>query len=620
MNLHVTLKFFITVKPHNVFCVTFSYKVDVLKNLFTLNHYFVKYKWHLIGGIIFVTGSNYFGILIPQEVRKALDLVQSQLIEFKKATPDIQDTMYDELGRVLLLFGLTVTAFVILKGILMYAMRQTIIVMSRLIEYDMRKHIYNHLQGLDQNFYRTHQTGDIMARISEDVSKVRNYLGPGILYGINLVTLFAMTIYAMFSVNPYLSWIALSPLPVLSLSIYYVSKLINKKSTRIQQQLSVLNTTAQEVYSGIRIVKAYNKESEFIHQFSKESEEYKNRSLALAQVEAWFHPLMILLIAVSTLLVVLVGGFEVYAGRISAGNIAEFILYVNMLTWPVTAVGWIASVIQEAEASQTRINQLLDKKSPVINNNNERYHLNGDIEFKNVTFVYPNTGITALRNISFKIRQGDKVAIMGKTGAGKTTLTELLTRIYDVTEGEILIDGVNIKNHNLNLLRERTAIVTQDTFLFSDTVQSNIAFGDEDASEDTVKKYADYASVLEDIEKLPQTFRTLVGERGVTLSGGQKQRISIARAFIRNPDIVILDDALSAVDTNTEQNILQYFEQSLKDKTSIIITHRANNLLNYDTIIILEDGKIVQAGTHAELINKEGFYKSVFERQNAHMV
>lgn len=594
-----------------------SYNTNILKNLFSLNHYFIKYKWHLIGGIIFVTGSNYFGILIPQEVRKALDLVQNKIVEYKSLPPDLQSTMYDDLGQALFYFGLTVTGFVVLKGILMYAMRQTIIVMSRLIEYDMRKSIYNHMQGLDQNFFRTHQTGDIMARISEDVSKVRNYLGPGILYGINLVTLFAMTIYAMFSVNSYLSWIALSPLPVLSISIYYVSRLINQKSTKIQQQLSVLNSTAQEVYSGIRIVKAYNKEKEFINQFSNESEEYKKRSLSLARVESWFHPLMILLIAVSTLLVVLVGGFEVYAGRISAGNIAEFILYVNMLTWPVTAVGWIASVVQEAEASQLRINQLFTQKSPIVNNNTQRYQLGGEIEFRNVTFIYPNTGVTALKNISFKVMKGEKVAIMGKTGSGKTTITELLTRIYDVTEGEILIDGRNIKTHNLSLLRERMAVVTQDTFLFSDSVQSNIAFGDEEASVETIKQYADYASVLEDIEKLPQTFKTLVGERGVTLSGGQKQRISIARAFIKNPDIVILDDALSAVDTNTEQNILNYFDQSLKDISSLIITHRANNLLNYNQIIVLEEGVIVQQGTHNELIHKEGFYKTIFERQNA---
>ncbi len=588
-----------------------------MKNLLTLNHYFGRYKWYLITGIICVSVSNYFGILIPQEIRKALDYVQDQIVNYKSLSGNLQDDTYSQIGYALFIFGLTVTGFVIIKGILMYAMRQTIIVMSRLIEYDMRKNIYNHLQSLDQNFYRTHQTGDIMARISEDVSKVRNYLGPGLLYGINLITLCTMVIYAMFSVNPYMSWIALSPLPILSVSIYYVSKLINKKSTLIQQQLSVLNTTAQEVYSGIRIVKAYNKENEFVNQFSLESDEFKSRALSLAKVESWFHPLMILLIALSTLLVVLVGGYEVYAGRMTTGNIAEFILYVNMLTWPVTAIGWIASVVQEAEASQIRINHLLKQNSPIVNNNNNSYPIKGDIEFKNVTFTYPNTGITALKNVSFKVNSGGKVAIMGKTGSGKTTITELLTRVYDVNEGEILLDGINIKDHNLNWLRERMAIVTQDTFLFSDTVEANIAFGEDEIAEETIKQYAEYASVLEDIEKLPKTFKTLVGERGVTLSGGQKQRISIARAFIKNPEIVILDDALSAVDTSTEQNILNYFNESLKDITSFVITHRANNLLNYDTIIVLEEGKIVQQGPHSQLILQDGFYKNVFEVQNS---
>ncbi len=588
-----------------------------MKNLLTLNHYFGRYKWYLIAGIICVSVSNYFGILIPQEIRKALDYVQDQIVNYKSLSGNLQDDTYSQIGYALFIFGLTVTGFVIIKGILMYAMRQTIIVMSRLIEYDMRKNIYNHLQSLDQNFYRTHQTGDIMARISEDVSKVRNYLGPGLLYGINLITLCTMVIYAMFSVNPYMSWIALSPLPILSVSIYYVSKLINKKSTLIQQQLSVLNTTAQEVYSGIRIVKAYNKENEFVNQFSLESDEFKSRALSLAKVESWFHPLMILLIALSTLLVVLVGGYEVYAGRMTTGNIAEFILYVNMLTWPVTAIGWIASVVQEAEASQIRINHLLKQNSPIVNNNNNSYPIKGDIEFKNVTFTYPNTGITALKNVSFKVNSGGKVAIMGKTGSGKTTITELLTRVYDVNEGEILLDGINIKDHNLNWLRERMAIVTQDTFLFSDTVEANIAFGEDEIAEETIKQYAEYASVLEDIEKLPKTFKTLVGERGVTLSGGQKQRISIARAFIKNPEIVILDDALSAVDTSTEQNILNYFNESLKDITSFVITHRANNLLNYDTIIVLEEGKIVQQGPHSQLILQDGFYKNVFEVQNS---
>ncbi len=590
-----------------------------MKNLSTLNPYFIKYKWHLLGGILCVTISNYFGILIPQEVRKALDYVQSQLVEYKSLPLDMQEDRYDVIGYALLIFGLTVTGFVIIKGILMYAMRQTIIVMSRLIEYDMRKNIYNHLQSLDQNFYRTHQTGDIMARISEDVSKVRNYLGPGVLYGINLVTLCVMVIYAMFSVNPYLSWIALSPLPILSISIFYVSKIINQKSTLIQQQLSVISTTAQEVYSGIRIVKAYNKESEFIDKFKDESDIYMDRALSLAKVESWFHPLMILLIALSTLLVVLFGGYEVYAGRITTGNIAEFILYVNMLTWPVTAIGWIASIVQEAEASQTRINELLSQKSPLVNINNEVYDIKGNIEFRNVTFIYPNTGVVALSNVSFTVKQGEKVAIMGKTGAGKTTITELLTRTYDATEGEILIDGKNIKEHNLELLRNKMAVVTQETFLFSDTVESNISFGEENVPYDTIKQYAEYASVLDDIERLPQNFKTMVGERGVTLSGGQKQRISIARAFLKNPDIVILDDALSAVDTTTEQSILSYFEQSLNNRTAFVISHRANNLLNYDQIIVLDNGKICQIGLHSELINEEGFYKSIHEVQNKNL-
>ncbi|MGB4960281.1 MAG: ABC transporter transmembrane domain-containing protein, partial [Saprospiraceae bacterium] len=366
-----------------------------MKQLYTLNRYFVKYKWHFIFGIIFVTGSNYFGILIPQKIREALDLVQGKILEYKSSTPDLQSTMYDDLGHSLLIFGLVITGFVVIKGLLMYFMRQTIIVMSRLIEYDMRKEIYAHLQTLDQSFYRGQQTGDIMARISEDVSKVRNYLGPGVLYGINLVTLFAMTIYAMLKVDVYLSFFALLPLPFLSISIYYVSKLINQKSTRIQQQLSVLNSTAQETYSGIRVVKSYVKEDQFAEYFEAQSEEFKIRSLELAKIESYFQPLMNLLIALSTLLVVIVGGYQVYEGKLSAGNIAEFILYVNMLTWPVTSIGWIASVVQEAEASQLRINQLLFKKSDIININQKQYTIKGDIEFKNVSFVYPNTRIKA---------------------------------------------------------------------------------------------------------------------------------------------------------------------------------------------------------------------------------
>ncbi|HMT54079.1 MAG TPA: ABC transporter ATP-binding protein [Saprospiraceae bacterium] len=586
-----------------------------MKNLFTLNHYFVKYKWHLLLGIFFVTGANYFSILIPQKIREALDLVQDKIHLFKDTQAAGQGALMDQLGHALLMFGLIVTGFAIVKGIMMYYMRQTLIVMSRLIEYDMRKEIFGHLQTLDQNYLRSHQTGDIMARISEDVSKVRDYLGPGLLYGINLVTLFAMTIYAMLKVDVKLTMYALLPLPFLSVSIYYVSNIINKKSAAIKAQLSTLNSTAQEAYSGIRVIKSYVKEAQFTEFFKDQSEEYKRRSLELAKIEAYFQPLMVLLISLSTLLVVLIGGFQVYDGKLTAGNIAEFILYVNMLTWPVTAIGWIASVIQEAEASQARINQIMDQKSGIQNTNSQVYPIHGDIEFKNVTFIYPNSGVVALQNVNFTLKKGQRMAIMGKTASGKTTIAELLSRMFDVTEGQILIDGKDIRQHNLSIIRDRISCVPQDVFLYSDTVAANIAFGKPDATMDEIQMYAEYASVKDDIEKLPEQFETMVGERGVTLSGGQKQRISIARAFIKKPDIVILDDALSAVDTSTEQSILSFFDHSLRDKTTIVITHRANNLLNYDKILVLDNGKIAEQGTHEELIRNEGFYQSVYQQQ-----
>ncbi|MBK8626450.1 MAG: ABC transporter ATP-binding protein [Saprospiraceae bacterium] len=585
-----------------------------MKNLFTLNHYFVKYKWRLILGVIFVTASNYFSILIPQKIRDALDLVQSK-IEILKATEDVSNILFNQLSESLLIFGLIVTFFAIVKGIMMYYMRQTLIVMSRLIEYDIRKEVFAHIQTFDQNYLRSHQTGDIMARISEDVSKVRDYLGPGILYGINLITLFAMTIYAMLQVDVKLTIYALLPLPFLSISIYYVSKLINEKSTRIKQQLSVLNSTAHEAFSGIRVIKSYVKEEQFAGYFETQSEEFRNRSLELAKIEAYFQPLMILMISISTLLVVLIGGYNVYDGNLTAGNIAEFILYVNMLTWPVTAIGWIASVVQEAEASQKRINELMKQNSNLININHQHYPIIGDITFKNVSFTYPNTGVQALHNISFDIKKGERMAIMGKTASGKTTIAELLSRMFDVSDGEILIDGMDIRKHNLKIIRKKVSCVPQDVFLFSDTIAANIGFGSIDATLDEIKQYAEHASIKAEIESLPDGFQTLVGERGVTLSGGQKQRISIARAFIKKPDIVILDDALSAVDTTTEQNILSYFDKVLQTKTTLIITHRANNLLNYDKIIVLDEGSIIEQGTHEDLISKNGFYASVYQQQ-----
>jgi len=586
-----------------------------MKQLFTLNHYFFKYKFHFLLGLLFVTGSNYFGVLIPQKIRQALDLVQDKIKNFKILEGSEKEILYNELTHALIIFSVTVVAFMILKGFLMFYMRQTIIVMSRLIEYDMRKEIFRHISTLDQSFFKTYKTGDIMARISEDVSKVRNYLGPGVLYAVNMVTLFVMTIYAMLQVDVTLTIYALLPLPLLSISIYYVSKLINTKSTAIQQQLSVLNSTAQETYSGIRVVKSYVKEDQFAGYFSDQSEEYKKRALSLAMVEAWFQPLMILLIALSTLLVVYVGGLQVFEGKLTAGNIAEFILYVNMLTWPVTSIGWIASVVQEAEASQKRINELYDIKSTIHNINTSDYDLTGDVEFKNVTYIYPDTGVKALDNVSFKVKAGQKLAVYGKTAAGKSTIGDLLFRIFDVTEGEILIDGKNIKDHNLELLRQKMGYVPQDTFLFSDTIAANIAFGVEQANEQTIQQYAENSAVHDDIIRLPKGYESLIGERGVTLSGGQKQRIAIARAFMKNPQLMILDDTLSAVDSNTEQKISQYFLKALEGKTAIVITHRANNLLDYDKIIVLDNGKLSEEGTHESLIKENGFYASIFEQQ-----
>ena len=591
-----------------------------MKHLLTLNRFFIKYKWYLILGIVFVTLSNYFAILIPQQIQQALDLAQAKILEYKSLSVSEQSGFYEELGSVLVHFALIIAVLAVVKGLMMFFMRQTIIVMSRYIEYDMRNEIFEHINKLDQAFMRGHQTGDIMARISEDVSKVREYLGPGLLYGINLVTLFAMTIYAMLRVDVTLTIFALLPLPVLSVSIYYVSKLINKKSLLIKQQLSVLNSTAQETYSGIRVVKSYVKEEAFSDFFSEESEEYKKRSLSLARVEAYFQPLMALLISMSTLLVVLVGGFQFYNDNLTAGNIAEFILYVNMLTWPVTSIGWIASIIQTAEASQSRINHLLLEKPGIINTNQDIYNLAGEIEFRNVTFVYPNTGIKALDNVSFKIRKGERIAIMGRTGSGKTTIAELLTRMFDATEGNIFIDGRDIREHNINNLRDRIGYVPQDVFLFSDTISGNISFGRPDSDMDKIKKYADYASVRREIESLPNRFDTVVGERGVTLSGGQKQRVSIARALIKEPDIVLLDDALSAVDTTTEQNILSFLDDELSGKTAVVITHRAGNQLKYDCILVLDNGRLAETGTHDQLLLNKGFYAQIYNQQQLQQV
>lgn len=588
-----------------------------MKDLAVLNHYFVKYKWHFLFGIVFVTLSNFFRVLQPQMIREALDLVIAniELYDSFRGT-SLQREFMKMLGGQLLFFGALVLLLALIMGLFMYFMRQTIIVMSRLIEYDMRKQVFTHYQELDLGFYKRNNTGDLMARITEDVNKVRMYLGPAVLYGINLTSLTILVISSMVSVNLKLTLYCLAPLPILSLSIYYVSNLINQKSSIIQAQLSNLNSISQEVYSGIRVVKSYVQEKAMTRFFSEESEDYKVKALNLAKVNALFFPLMLLLIGASTAITVYIGGTQVVSGAITPGNIAEFVIYVNMLTWPVTAIGWIASIVQQAAASQKRINEFLDTETAIRNTQQDHSPIKGSVVFDKVEFVYPDTGIRALKDINLSLAPGQKMAIIGRTGSGKTSIADLLVRMYDVTSGSIQIDGKDIREHDLSNLRQRIGYVPQDVFLFSDTIAHNIAFGKRDAEREEVEQFAKYASVYDDIADLNKGFDTYIGERGVTLSGGQKQRVSIARALIKKPDIVILDDCLSAVDTNTEQQILTYFEEHLQHKTCIIITHRIYSLLEFDKIVVLEDGQVVEEGTHEELIKNGGYYADLYEKQS----
>jgi ATP-binding cassette, subfamily B, multidrug efflux pump len=596
-----------------------------MKELASLNKYFVKYIWHLLGGIAFVTISNYFRILQPQMLRRALDLVVENIGLYRNTEGFAsQAVIYVMLGKSLLFFGIIVVVLAILMGLFMYFMRQTIIVMSRLIEYDMRKELYDHYQALNSEFYKRNSTGDLMSRITEDVNKVRNYFGPTILYGVNLITLFTLTIYSMVQVSPTLTFYSLLPLPFLVLGIYYVSSQIQRRSTIIQQQLSSLNSAAQEAYSGIRVVKSYVREEPTVNHFAAQSELYKSKALHLAKIDNAFFPVMLLMIGASTIITVYVGGLQVVAGNITPGNIAEFVIYVSMLTWPVTSIGWIASLTQQAAASQKRLNEFLNTKPQIVvgdasqndmNKSNE-FQLDGHIEFRNVTFTYPDTGITALKNVSFSLQKGEKLAIIGRTGSGKSTIADLLVRMYDVTEGGIFIDGKDIKTLPLDLLRQRVGYVPQDVFLFSNSVAGNIAFGRRDEVERAeIEQFARYAAVYDDIQGLTEGFDTMVGERGVTLSGGQKQRISIARALIKRPNIVLFDDCLSAVDTTTEQTILGYMNDALADKTAIIITHRIYGLLRFDKIIVFDNGEMTEQGTHEELMQNGGYYAEIFEQQ-----
>ena len=551
-------------------------------------------------------------------VRYSFDLLKVNYELFKLFNGfDLQTDAYALFAKSIWILGILILISALLRGIFMFFMRQTIIVMSRIIEYDLKNEIFEHYQSLPLSFYRKNNTGDLMNRISEDVSKVRMYFGPAIMYGITLLTLFLMVIPFMFSINFKLTIYSLIPLPILSLSIYLVNNIIHKRSERIQESLSNLSTFVQEAFSGIRVIKAFDREEDINLQFEKESTDYKNKSLKLAFVQAVFFPLIMSLIGLSVILTIYVGGVEVFNGSISTGVIAEFIIYVNLLTWPVAALGWITSIIQQAAASQKRINEFLKIKTDIISTENLEKNLAGTIEFENVDFIYPDSGIHALKNISFKVNQGESVAIIGNTGAGKSTLANLICRMYDISSGSLKIDGKSIQKYNLSCLRSQIGFVPQDVFLFSDSIRNNIAFGNPGMNEEKIIQAAKDADLLNNIADLPNGFDTRVGERGITLSGGQKQRVSIARAVAREPKILILDDALSAVDTKTENTILEAMAKIMKGRTSLIISHRVSSAKLASKIIVLLDGSIIEQGSHEDLLEKNGAYKGIYDQQLA---
>ncbi|MEI6507545.1 MAG: ABC transporter ATP-binding protein [Bacteroidota bacterium] len=569
-------------------------------------------------GLLFVTASNLFAVFPAQSVRIAIDLIQENLNTYRLFTgSSVQQELYHQVEWILIYFSILVFCFALIKGAFMFLMRQTLIVMSRLVEYDLKNDIFNHYQQLSLSFYRKNNTGDLMARISEDVGRVRMYIGPALMYTMNLVVTIILVLWAMFSVNVKLSFYVLIPLPILSYSIFYVNTIIHKRSDAIQSQLSRVTSFVQEAFSGIRVIKAFAVEDFSKEDFEAYSDEYRNRSLDLAKVDATFFPLMMFLTGLSTLITISVGGMLVIAGEISIGNIAEFVIYVNMLMWPVASLGVVTSMIQRASASQERINQFLETKPDIISDNNSPFAFQKSIEFKSVNFCYSGKIENAVSDLSFTINKGETIAILGSTGSGKSTIVQLLLRMMDVSSGEILIDGNNIKSVNLKAYKEHIGYVPQDVFLFSDSISGNISFGlkDDKNSFDMVVKASDDAALTSNVQSFSEGFKTVIGERGITLSGGQKQRMSIARAFIKDPDILLLDDCLSAVDNKTESEILENIERITQNKTAIIISHRVSTVKNAGKILVLDKGRIVESGTHVELMQLQQKYADIYQRQ-----
>ncbi len=603
-----------------------------MKHLKALNKYFRKYWLRLSVGIFFILVSNYFSVLAPQITGFIIDYVQRTL-QLPGYQPQKKAAKYDVLvqwfidvvnssnwtvGKVVALTGVTILVLALLRGFFMFLMRQTIIVMSRHIEYDQKAEVYGHYQKLSASFYKTHATGDLMSRMAEDVSRVRMFTGPAVMYLINLVALISMSVFFMYKRSPELTFYVLSPLPVLAITIYIVNSIIHKKSELLQATLAALTTNAQQSYAGIRVIKSFVQEGAMLQNFGRNSQRYKSEATSLAKMDALYFPAMSFFIGLSTLLTIMIGGFNYINHPETTGLdvLVEFIIYVNLLMFPVSAIGWTASMIQRGAASQKRLNEFLDTKSEIEGRPQAiTENLYGTIHFDNVNFTYSHTGIHAIKDFNLKIAPGERIAIVGRTGSGKSTLAQLLLRMYDVTSGAIRINNILLQDINVKALRQAISYVPQDGFLFSDTIEANIAFGAAASGKEPVREAAKAAVVHGEIERFPEGYQTMVGERGVTLSGGQKQRVSIARALMKGAPYLLLDDCLSAVDAHTEREILGHLEHYLKDKTAIIITHRIFSLLNFDKIIVLQDGAIAEQGTHDALLKRGGLYAEMWSRQ-----
>jgi ATP-binding cassette subfamily B multidrug efflux pump len=610
-----------------------------MKELKYLNKYFFKYKWHLIIGLLFIVLTTYFKVYAPTLFNEGVDYIENSLDAVKNdtASPPLPESIrwLNDIGLtsveqtsankeeqakttryVILLLAVLFAVIFIIQGIFLFFTRVTLIIMSRRIEYDLKNQIYQQYQELSLSFFKRNNTGDLMNRISEDVSKVRMYLGPAVMYTLSLAFLIGFVLYAMCSISVKLTLYTLLPLPVLSISIYYVSTLINKKSERVQSKQSELSSFVQETTSGIRVLKAYNRENAYMNFFRNESDSYKTLILSLIKIEALFMPLIIMLVGLSTVLAIYLGSVEAIVGNgFDKGDIIQFIIYVNMLTWPFASVGWVTSLVNKAEASQKRINEFLKEEPEIKSTVSGDEKITGNISFEEVSFTYPDTGIEALQRINFNLKTGQTLGITGRTGSGKSTIANLISRQYDVTSGSIKIDDRTIQNVHLESLRNSIGTVPQDVFLFSDSIRNNISFSDERLTEEEIVEAAKKAAIYDNIMEFPEKFDTVLGERGINLSGGQKQRISIARAIIKSPEILIFDDCLSAVDTETEDKILRSLSQIMEGKTSVIISHRISSILGADHILVLDKGQIIEQGSHQDLIDKKGYYHELYQKQ-----